>query len=158
MEDAAAALVDGVEAALPGWVQRSVRRLVLAWAGHLDEDQAAAAADAGRQAVEDVGGRLRSLVSADVDAQTTTPLGIVRDAVRYPTEVLRAAGVPPVQRDEFAETTFPDDVYGLAPASWVDVDPALVELGLAWGAARAMAHRRRHGTAPPAGPPWHGRL
>ena len=44
-----------------------------------------------------------------------------------------------------AEESFPDDDYDLAPASLADVDPDLVELGVAWGAAKAMAHRRRHG-------------
>jgi len=53
--------------------------------------------------------------------------------------------MPPVQRDSFAEASFPDDDYDLAPASLADVDPDLLEPGLAWGAAKAMAHRRRHG-------------
>jgi hypothetical protein len=87
---------------------------------------------------------LRTLLETDIDAQATTPLSVLRHAVRYPTEVLRAAGVPPVRRDAFAESSFPDDDYDLAPASLADVDPDLVELGLAWGAAKAMAHRRRH--------------
>jgi hypothetical protein len=65
--------------------------------------------------------------------------------VTYPTGVLAAAGVPPAERDDFATRSFPDDAYDLTPASWVDVDPALEEPGLAWGAAKAFAHRRRHG-------------
>ena len=49
------------------------------------------------------------------------------------------------RRDEFAERTFPDDVYDLSPASFADVDPALHEPGLMWGAAKAhvILHRRR---------------
>jgi hypothetical protein len=39
---------------------------------------------------------------------------------------------------------FPDDDYGLTPASFADIDPALAEPGLAWGAAKAWVHRRRH--------------
>jgi hypothetical protein len=66
--------------------------------------------------------------------------------VKYPTEVLRAAGVPPVQRDSFVEQAFPDDIYDLAPASFADLDPALQEAGLSWGAAKAFDHKRRHRT------------
>ena len=89
--------------------------------------------------------RLRALLEADVDEQCTTPLAIVRAAVRYPTAMLRTAGVPPVERDDFKVHAFPGDDYDLAPASLADVDPALVDLGIAWGAWKAMAHRARHG-------------
>jgi hypothetical protein len=44
--------------------------------------------------------------------------------------------------------SFPDDVYDLTPASFADVDPALHEPGLVWGAAKAHVHlarRRRQG-------------
>jgi hypothetical protein len=58
--------------------------------------------------------------------------------------VLRAAGVPPVVRDEHQERLFPEDVYDLAPANFADVDPALAEVGLAWGAAKAFEHLQRH--------------
>jgi hypothetical protein len=59
--------------------------------------------------------------------------------------VLRAAGVPPIVRDEFDERAFPDDVYGLIPAAFADIDASLYEPGLVWGAAKAHAHlvRRR---------------
>lgn len=144
LEENARALVEGMEAHLADWVERSVGRLMLAWTGHIDSEVAAAAAHAGRRAALDVGARARALLSAEVGAQATTPLSLVREAVAYPTEVLRHAGVPPVERDHFARDAFPDDDYGLTPASWADVDPALVGLGLAWGAAKASAHRGRH--------------
>ena len=85
----------------------------------------------------------------DIDDQADTPLAILRGAVEYPTEVLRRAGVPPVERDEFARRSFPTDVYGLAPANLADVAPELAEPGLVWGAAKAHAHlarRRREAT------------
>ncbi len=44
---------------------------------------------------------------SDIDEQRTTPLALIRGAVRYPTEVLRAAGVPPVERDRFAAAGVP---------------------------------------------------
>lgn len=141
----ATALADAVEEALPGWVERSVRRRL--GAGD-DAAVLAAAADAGARARHDVGRDVRALLDTDVDEQWTGPLALLRSAVRYPTEVLRAAGVPPVARDEFAERSFPDDVYDLAPATWADVDPALHDLGLTWGAAKAwvvLARRRAEG-------------
>lgn len=140
----ATALADAVEAALPAWVQRSVEARVPLLTGELR----AAAADAGRRAAEEVGPEVRALLTTDVDRQRTNPLAVLRRAVRYPTAVLQAAGVPPAPRDEFAERTFPDDVYDLAPATWSDLDPALQERGIVWGAAKAhvvLARRRREG-------------
>jgi hypothetical protein len=141
----ATALADAVDAALPGWVERSVARLVVAWTGSDPEPAVLEAARvAGRRAASEVGGAVRALVEADVDEQRTTPLSLLRAAVRYPTEVLEAAGVPPVERDAIQERLLPDDVYDLSPATFADVDPSLAEPGMLWGAAKALAHRRRH--------------
>jgi hypothetical protein len=71
---------------------------------------------------------------------------VLRAAVRHPTAVLAEAGVPEVVRDRFAEETFPADVYDLSPAAFADIDPALAEPGLVWGAAKAhvvLTRRRR---------------
>ncbi|MGH2686249.1 MAG: hypothetical protein ACRDJP_12355, partial [Actinomycetota bacterium] len=135
MEEYANALAAAVEEALPRWVTRSVERILIASSGTADPAVMAEAAEAGLRATADVMPRLRALLATDVDQQRTNPLSILRSAVRYPTEVLRAAGVPPVRRDDFDVRAFPDDDYGLAPASFADVDPALHEPGLAWGAA-----------------------
>jgi hypothetical protein len=141
------ALADGIEAALPRWVESSVARISTAWAGSVPEEVMTAAADAGLRAQQEIAPRIRALLLADIDDQRTTPLAILRAAaVKYPTEVLRAAGVPPVQRDSFVEQAFPDDIYDLAPASFADLDPALQEAGLSWGAAKAFDHKRRHRT------------
>ena len=72
-------------------------------------------------------------------------MAVLRRAVRYPTEVLAAAGAAPVERDDFAIDRFPDDVYDLTPASFGDIHPDLQTPGLVWGAAKAFAHRRRRG-------------
>jgi hypothetical protein len=142
----ATALADGIEAALPGWVENRVAAIMTAWEGSVAPDVASAAAAAGREAAAAVGPAVRALLEADIDAQGTTPLAIVRrSAVRFPTEVLAAAGVPPVVRDEAAEELFPDDAYDLVPASFADLSPDLAELGLYWGAAKAFEHKRRHG-------------
>jgi len=144
VEEHAAALAEAIEAALPGWVERSVARVMTDWKGEVDDDIRRAAIEAGGEAVADVGPRVRELLAADIDEQRTTPLSIVRGAVRFPTAVLRAAGVPPVRRDEQQEGLFPDDVYDLAPATFADVDPALGEVGMTWGAAKAYEHLQRH--------------
>jgi hypothetical protein len=52
-----------------------------------------------------------------------------------------------VPRDEFSVRSFPDDAYDLSPASFADVDPALHEPGLAWGAAKAYVHLARRRAA-----------
>jgi hypothetical protein len=58
--------------------------------------------------------------------------------------VLHDAGVPAVERDDFARSRFPDDDYDLTPATWADVDPSIAALGIAWGAAKAFIHKQRH--------------
>lgn len=144
LEDQARALADGVDAALPRWVERSVANLLVAYTGSADSAVMVAAREAGVGARADVGARVRVLLEADIDEQRTNPLTILRQAVRYPTEVLRQAGVPPVRRDRFAEERFPDDDYDLTPTSFADIDPSLFDAGLAWGAAKAWVHKHRH--------------
>lgn len=137
-------LADGICDALPGWVERCVAERIEAWTGEApDDDVLAAAAAAGEQARLEVGVAVAGVLDTDIDAQRASPLSLLRGAVRYPSAVLDEAGVPPVVRDEFAERNFPDDVYDLTPASFADVDPALHEPGLVWGAAKAHVHLRR---------------
>lgn len=131
------ALADAVTAAIPAWVRRSVVRIA---GSPLDE----AAAIAGREAAAAVGPELRALLAADVDEQRRNPLSVVRDAVRFPTAVLAAAGVPPPQRSRFDAEHFPEDPYGLVPMTWRDVDESLHEPGILWGALKARVHADRH--------------
>jgi len=142
----AEALASAVEQAIPGWVARCVAERADQWRPGLGSELADSAATAGRACASHIGARVRALLQLDVDAQPTGPLAILRDAVSYPTEVLGAAGVPGVVRDDFAERAFPGDVYDLAPASFADIDASLLDPGLVWGAARAhvvLARRRR---------------
>jgi hypothetical protein len=138
-------LAAALDRALPGWVRRSVEGRWQDWKGAvpLPPDIAEAAGAAGERARRDVGEQLAALLALDVDEQRMNPLDLVRRAVSYPTAVLRAAGVPEVVRDEFAERAFPDDVYDLSPASFADIDQSLYEPGLEWGAAKAHAHLSR---------------
>ena len=148
MDPHARDLLDGVDAVLAGWVVGQVERIMLAWRGEIPPEVASAAVAAGEQARRHTIPTLAALLDQDVDDQRQTPLTLLRAAVRYPTAVLADAGVPPVEREPFTVRAFPQDLYDLSPASYADIDPALVGPGLAWGAAKAMAHRRRH--APPA--------
>jgi len=144
----AAALADGVERAIPGWVERSVRTVLAVQQIAAGPDVEAALADAATRARDDGAPRVRALLETDVDAQAGNPLAVLRSLVPYPTAVLRAAGARPASRDEFAERSFPGDVYDLSPATFADVDPDLHEPGLVWGAAKAhihLARRRREG-------------
>ncbi|MCB1017459.1 MAG: hypothetical protein KDB10_20400 [Acidimicrobiales bacterium] len=138
-----AALADAVATALPGWVARCVST-VLADQGIAETGAVTAEARAaGARARDDVVPRLRDLLAGDVDAQPVGPLSLLREAVRYPTEVLLAAGASPVERDEFDARAFPDDHFALGPAAFADVDEALAEPGLRWGAAKAYVHLAR---------------
>ena len=144
----ALALAEGIAAALPGWVAGCVERILLAYRGQVDPEERRAAEQAGAEARAEVGPEVRALLLTDIDEQRTSPLALVRGAVRYPTAVLEQAGVPPVERDPFTVRQFPDDPYDLTPASFADLDPALHEPGLTWGAAKAHVHlarRRREG-------------
>ena len=152
--EALARHAEALAAAIEEAVARSVAGVLAAQGlpaeGHavegepVDELVAAAAASAQEEGVR----RVRRLLATDVDAQAGTPLAILRSLVTHPTAVLRRLGARPVPRDDFRERSFPDDVYDLSPASFAEVDPALHEPGLVWGAAKAHVHlarRRREG-------------
>jgi hypothetical protein len=138
------ALAEAIEEAVPGWVEQAVERTLLAAGSRPDAVVSERAVRAGRQAQAEVASRVRALLVADIDEQHTTPLAILRDAVRYPTGVLRDAGAAPVVRDADQQRLFPDDVYDLSPASFADIGPAVAEAGLVWGAAKAHTHLQRH--------------
>ncbi len=141
--EASARLVDEVTDRLGAWVLDSVVRIHDAWAGHTPAAVRDDAAEAGRRAAEVVGGRLATLLAADVDEQRVNPLAVLRRATAFPTEVLARHGVAEVVRDRDAEARFPGDVYDLTPAAFADIAPELHEIGILWGAAKARAHLAR---------------
>lgn len=147
LDEAGTAIVAGVEAQVPAWVESQVRRLLDAWGGASADvrDRAdAESASAGAAAADRVVAELCALFALDPEEQGATPLEIVRSAYREPTAVLQAAGVPPVVRDGFDERAWPDDVYGLVPRTLGDLgDPDLAPLHLAWGMAKAAVLRAR---------------
>jgi hypothetical protein len=137
------ALADAMAAAIPEWIES----LVLTRAAEAGVDPARAAEEAtvaATAALADGEPRLRVLLAADIDAQTSTPLAVVRSLVRHPNESLDRLGVPPNPRADFDRQAFPDDTHGLSPAAFADVHPDLHELGITWGAAKAHIHLRRH--------------
>jgi hypothetical protein len=134
----AAELADAVDEALPRWVRRCVERFIpVSDAVATEVDEAVVEVRAR------VGVAVRTLLLTDIDEQATTPLTLLRRAVAEPTAILRRHGVAPVERDEFEERSFPDDVYNLTPASFADVDPSLADVGLRWGAAKAFVFKQR---------------
>jgi hypothetical protein len=151
MRVAGDAIVAGVAAGLPGWVQAQVRRILDAWgradaatrAGALEAATTAATAAATR-----VTGDLEVLLALDPAEQAATPLEIVRSAFAEPTAVLEAVGVPAVVRDPFDERAWPGDRYGLVPRTLAEVGIGqdaddLGGLQLAWGLATAKVLRAR---------------
>ncbi len=144
LADHGAALAEGITEALPRWVERCVDVVHRAWSGPPPPRVVEAAHVAGCEAAADLGPRLHALLGADIDDQHETPLALIREAVRYPTAVLRFAEVPAVARDARDEALFPGDDYGLTPATFADLGPGVADLGLSWGAAKAWTHRRRH--------------
>lgn len=137
------ALAEAVEAVLPGWIERLVVERVRQWRGDVNPETLSAASRAGERAVAEVTPAFRSFLQLDIDEQRTNPLAILRGATRHAHEALADLDVPPVERDDFAQRSFPDDLYGLVPATWDDVDPALHDLGITWGAAKAYLHKAR---------------
>lgn len=145
--EAGAAIVAGVERELPGWVERSVARILDAW-GQVDADVRAraelASVDAGTAARARIVAELRALFAVDPAQQAATPLEVVRSAYREPTAVLVAAGVPAVARDGFDERAWPDDRYGLVIRTLGDLgDDDLAPLHFVWGMAKARVLRSR---------------
>lgn len=134
----ATALADAIDDALDGWVARCVARYV-----PLDDTVAARVRDVAAVVRAEAGTQVRVLLATDIDAQRANPLAVLRAAVRHPTALLVELGAPAPARDEFARRNFPDDAYDLTPASFADVDPALHEPGLVWGAAKAHVHLQR---------------
>ncbi|MFZ8999299.1 MAG: hypothetical protein ACO225_01300 [Ilumatobacteraceae bacterium] len=104
-----------------------------------DEDLAQVVDEAVQRLVAD----LAVLLGTDVDAQRMNPLALFRAAVIDPNRWLLERGARPTDADRFVTDRFPDDAFGLGPATWSDVHADLHEPGIAWGAWKAMTVLRR---------------
>ncbi len=147
MHEAEARIVDAVERLGAAWVVRAVTNILDAW-GRLEAgDRAetlARAHTAGEQAARRVEGELRELFALAPERQQATPLQLVRSLRREATDVLRAAGIPGVERDDFEVRTLPDDEYGLVLRSLDELgEDDLQAIHLAWGVGKATVVRAR---------------
>jgi hypothetical protein len=155
LEEASAALVAGLEVALPDWAARSAEDLLNAWGALEPARRAEVVADArraGEAGARRVAAELIDLLALDPAEQRATPLEIIRRAVAEPTEVLAAAGLPDVVRDPFEERAWPDDRFGLVPRTLRDLDPDLAAIHFAWGMAKASLLRARSASGGPERP------
>lgn len=135
LAEPSARLVGELERALPQWVEATVARV----SGRDDIDTAATA----RAVADEVIPKLRAHLALDIDEQRTNPLAVLRGAVPHLTRLLQQHGVEPPTRDEFAVRIFPEDLYDLAPATFVDFGEPVHEAGIEWGAAKAYVHLQR---------------
>lgn len=141
-------LADAVDAALAGWTVRCVEGRCRGAGITVDAAVHRRAEEAGAAVRAELAPVVRALLETDIDGQTSNPLALLRRGIDVPTALLRDLGVPPVPRDEFDEASFPEDVYDLSPHNFDDIDPALHDPGLLWGAAKAyvfLARRRAEG-------------
>lgn len=138
-------LLDAIAIVIEDWLERCVVRTATRFTGQCTPELHDSARVMAQQRSSAVLDQLELLLATDVDRQRTNPLSILRDAVRYPTELLDQAGIPRPRRDDFAIRAFPNDAYDLSPATWADVDHSLQEPGLIWGAwkAKTVLDRRR---------------
>ena len=134
LEEYGRELADAVEAALPAWVERQIARYSTEPPDEATLEQVSAV----------VMPDLRALLALDVDAQREGPLAIVRRAAGPLNALLAKRGVPPPERDDQQAALFPDDVYDVVPAKFSDLSDAAGDAGIAWGAAKAWEHKKRH--------------
>lgn len=131
-----ARLLETSDRVVPQWVERLIQK-------HCDEHMIfdLKVGDHVPSVVARVGNEvhtnLRNLLLVDVVEQRTNPLAIFRQATQPISDLLKMAGCAPVVRDEFDERSFPDDIFGLSPATWIDIDETMVEPGIEWGAWKA---------------------
>ncbi len=138
-------LAAAVDAAVPGWIGGALRAR-LHGAGLEPDAVLSARLDALAESVRAaIATDLGALLALDVDDQRANPLAVLRAAVGPANALLADLGVPAPRRDEFARRSFPDDTYGLGPATWSDVGEPVQEPGIVWGAwkAKTVLDRRR---------------
>lgn len=140
----AQALIEAIAPAVGPWVLDAVaKRSGVQSAVDLDPPLRDAAAQAAQRAEDDIVPRIRVLLEADIDQQSSTPLTELRRIVPYAARVLHSHGVPPVPRDPHAEALHPDDIYDLTPGGFNDFGDAVQAAGIHWGAAKAHIHLAR---------------
>lgn len=151
-ESATRDLITVIETVVEPWLVRLAEGVFVSKTGSTNEDFRRAAEAAAREGAAWTLAKLHEALEVDVDEQRLNPLQVLREAVRFPTRVLLSARIPTPQRDEYDEKINPDDVYGIGPAHWNDIDESLTEPGIIWGAAKAstvLQRRRAEGKLDP---------
>lgn len=82
---------------------------------------------------------LTALLETPYSEQRRSPLEVLQEAMRAPTDWLASQGVRPPLRDPVAVAALPGDTYNLAPASSAVLGEEAFHAHLAWGAAKAGA-------------------
>lgn len=124
------------------WIERLIDRIAVGSALRIDDEWRRIVVTESTTALHR---ELTRLLAVDAAEQSTNPLSVFRRTTAIVTAHLLDLGAAPVERDEFHVRSFPDDVLGLCPATWADIDERLVEPGLEWGAWKAatiIARRR----------------
>lgn len=137
-------LIWTVESTVPVWLRSSFDRIVSSQGLEAAVDSKLRDQEIGR-AVDWLMSELRDLLGSEPWEQRRNPLDLLRQSTVSVSRELERLGARPVVRDEFEERSFPDDMFALCPATWIDVHPDLHEVGLEWGAwkAAAIISRRR---------------
>jgi hypothetical protein len=138
LDEPAAELLRVASDVVPGWLLRVTTGACGRAGLHLDESDRSLVDRMVDDTTSSLLAALSDLLATDVDEQRTTPLTLFRDAVAAPTALLDRLGVTPPAPDPFGGERFPDDRFALGPATWSDIDPALHQPGLVWGASKAM--------------------
>ncbi len=147
MDDYSARLLQSVTAVAATWATRLIDDRLFAddlLDTVTEESRRSVVAEVERLAIDG----LRQLLELDAEQQRSNPLAVLRSATAPVSRLLASAGARPVERDEFDRRSFPDDVFGLAPATWADIDPSLLEPGIEWGAWKAATIIGRRRTEP----------
>ena len=85
---------------------------------------------------------LGNLLEQAFTRQSRSPLEVFQEAMKFPTALLEAAGVAPLERDDAAVAALPGDLFDLAPASSQDLGEEAWKTHIAWGASKASAFIR----------------
>ncbi|MEY3805477.1 MAG: hypothetical protein RIR69_289 [Actinomycetota bacterium] len=139
------ALCDAVVHAVPGWLTTRITALVEGVSTDDRDKVLSALDDIVERTQRSVRHDLYGLLLQDVDEQRQNPLQVLRNSIKYATDVLNSCGIPHVVRDEFDVKAMPDDVYALGPLTWKDLSEEVHEAGINWGAWKAatVLQRRR---------------
>ena len=117
----------------------------MAYAGRADPSSVRQARRRGGGRRAELGPELRRLLASDVDRQWANPLDLVRRAVSHTRpRCWPPPGCPPWCGTSTTRAHFPDDVYGLTPRTFADLDPSLREVRPGVGGGQGPASMVRH--------------